>query len=192
MTDAASTDHELVLATAAGDAPAFELLLARHRASLVRWATRSAGDAALAEDAVQEALTAAWRSAAAFRGDGSVRGWLCTMVRHALGRQLARRRHVDSEDPATLEVLGARAGWGDPTLGARVESVVASRECLEHAFSRLAGGDREILALVDIEGASLDEATEALDLTLAAVKSRLHRARLKLVAALSEEDCDGR
>ncbi len=189
-TDAA--DAALVQRMAGGDESALRLLLTRHRAMLLRFATHVAHDRGLAEDALQEALTAAWRYAAGFRGECTVRAWLATLVRHAVWKQLKRARRDAPEGPTELEALGARAGWGDPGLGSRIESVVASRECLEHAFARLQEGDREVLALVDIEGASLDEACAALELGLAALKSRLHRARLRMVAALREEECDAR
>lgn len=185
-------DAALLARAAAADERAFATLVARHRPTLLRWARRVGGDAALAEDAVQEALTAAWRHAAQYRGDAPVRGWLATLVRHALWRALGRRAHMQLEAPEDLEALGARAGWGDPGLGGRIEAVVGSRECLEHAFGALPAHDREVLALVDIEGASLEEASVALELGLAALKSRLHRARLRLVASLREEGCDGR
>lgn len=194
MTDALTPedDNTLLSRAAAGDEPAFATLVERHRSSLWRWAARTAHDSHIAEDAVQEGLVAAWRFAAGFRGETSVRAWLSTLVRHALWRQLKRSVTSELEDNDDLDALGARAGWGDRTLPGHIESVVASRECLEHAFSRLGVGDREVLALVDIEGASLEEAAAGLALGLPALKSRLHRARLRLVAALREEDCDGR
>lgn len=184
-------DASLVRRIALGDEPALAALVQRHRPTLVRWAGRIASDRGLAEDAVQEALTSVWRFAAGFREDSSVRAWLATLVRHAVWRELRKRRHDEAHAPEEeLEALGARAGWGDPTLGGHVEAVVGSRECLEHAFARLQVADREVLGLVDVEGASLEEASAALELGLAAVKSRLHRARLRLVAALREEECD--
>lgn len=191
MSDAPA-DDELMHRVAGGDEAAFAALVARHRATLWRWAAKVAHDQGIAEDAVQEGLTAAWRFAAGFRGETSVKAWLATLVRHALWRQLRRNVRNEVQDNESLDTLGARAGWGDPGLGAHIESVVGSRECLEHAFARLPVADREVLGWVDVEGATLDEAAAHLELGLAALKSRLHRARLRLVAALREEDCDGR
>lgn len=185
-------DADLVRRIALHDEPAFAALVQRHRPALVRWAGRVASDRGLAEDAVQEALTSVWRHAASFRGEASVRAWLATLVRHAVWRQMKRAHHDEVEPVGDLETLGARAGWGDPRLGGHVESVVGSRECLERAFGRLLVPDREVLGLVDVEGSSLEEACVALELGLAALKSRLHRARLRLVAVLREEECDGR
>ena len=64
----------------------------RHGAKWQRLATRVAHDRGIAEDALQEAFTAAWRHAGGFRGDCSVRAWLATLVRHAVWRQLKRAR----------------------------------------------------------------------------------------------------
>jgi len=183
-------DADLVRRIGLRDEPAFAALVQRHRPTLVRWAGRIASDRGLAEDAVQEALTSVWKHAAGYRGDAPVRAWLGTLVRRAVWRQLARGHQHETEPVADLETLAARAGWGDAGLGGHVESVVGSRECLELAFGRMHPSDREVLGLVDIEGASLEEASAALELGLAALKSRLHRARLRLVAVLREEECD--
>jgi RNA polymerase sigma-70 factor (ECF subfamily) len=86
-----------------------------------------------------------------------------------------------------LETLGVQAGWGDD--GAALESL-ARRDLLRRALRRLRPDDREILVLRELEGLPGAEVAEMLELTLAAMKSRLHRARLRLAAALREVDDD--
>jgi RNA polymerase sigma-70 factor (ECF subfamily) len=60
---------------------------------------------------------------------------------------------------------------------------LADRQLAERSLARLSSEDREILMLRDVEGFSGAEVADLLDLTLPAMKSRLHRARLRLVAA---------
>jgi len=178
-------DPELMRQAAHGDVVAFEQIVGRHEAAVLRYLRTIERDASLAEDALQETFLNAWRRAATFRGDGSVRAWLMSIARHAAYRQ-HRRRAGEPSEHESLERLGQRAGWGarhDDRLANRLES----REMLQRALKRLPEADREILLLRDIEGFQGNEVAQMLGLSLAAAKSRLHRARLRLVAVLRGE-----
>jgi RNA polymerase sigma-70 factor (ECF subfamily) len=150
---------------------------------------RISGDGGLAEDAVQEAFLSLWAHPPESRSDTSLRAWLLVAARHAL----IRRWHRDTRGRADvpLTTLGLEAGWGDAELNARAESALASRQCLERGFSKVGPEAREVLVLVDIEELPLADAARTLGISLAALKSRLHRARLDLIAALTREDCHG-
>jgi RNA polymerase sigma-70 factor, ECF subfamily len=180
-----SRDAELIDETARGDRAAFEELVSRHQAAVFRFARTIARSTPEAEDVLQETFLAAWRSAGSFRGESAVRSWLLTIARNATLRQ-QRRGAGEPEDHEPLEVLGARAGWGqedDPEgLAIRREN----REALRRAFESLPAGDREIVLLRDIEGFSGEETAAILQVGLTAMKSRLHRARLRMAAALRE------
>lgn len=169
------------------DASALATIDALHREPVLGFARRLAGERGAAEDAVQEAFLALWSHPPELRERGTLRAWLVTTTRHALYRR--RLKDQRAALPEDLVQLGAAAGWGDPQLGQKVEATLARRDCLEHALSRLPVDDREILGLVDIEEFSLDETATTLGLGLAATKSRLHRARLKLLAAVRKEEC---
>jgi RNA polymerase sigma-70 factor, ECF subfamily len=179
MTEA--DDRRLLEASAAGDRAAFEGFVCRHEAAVFRFLKASASSEADAEDALQEAFVATWRGAGSYRGGASARGWILTIARNAL----SRAHRLRAGEPATferIEELGLEAGWGqDDTL-----EDVARREVLERALEALSGDDREVLVLRELEGFSGDEVAEMLGITVAAMKSRLHRARLKFVAALRE------
>lgn len=183
--DSALTDADLVRRANAGDAEAFGALVTRHQAHVFRLAhllTRSRDEA---EDVLQQTFLYAWRSLGSFRGDASVRTWLLTIARNAA---YARRQQVAREpiDTVSVDDLGLRAGWGGPSPESQVLSAERSA-IFAAAFGRLAPEDREILTLRDLEGLAGDEAALMLGLTLPAMKSRLHRARLALAVEVREE-----
>jgi RNA polymerase sigma-70 factor (ECF subfamily) len=185
-----SGDHQVDLAdrddlrrTAAGDACAFERFVERHEASISRFLTNVLDDPAAAEDALQETFLAAWRAARRFRGESSVRTWVFAIARNAASRHYRRRDRVAEE--ATLDELGVLAGWGaDDEAGVRR---VADRQLVAIGFRGLGPEEREVLVLRDFEGFSGQECADMLGLSLPALKSRLHRARLRFVGNLRRE-----
>ena len=125
-----------------------------------------------AEDAVQDALIAAWSTDALPNGD--VGAWLRAIaVRKALdGRRRSRRL---AEQPLPLEEPVPPATGKDALAGV----------ALERAFRHLAAGDRAVLVLVEVEGLSMAEAARNLGTTTMAVKWRAVRARRRLRALLT-------
>jgi RNA polymerase sigma-70 factor (ECF subfamily) len=183
-------DVTLLRGVATGDPAAFRALFDRHAAALLRFATTLSHDRAIAEDAVQEAFTALWQHADGFRSDSSPRSWLFTITRNAVHRRYRRRADRPSAHDSldSLDSLGGAAGWGDPSLLRSLEERIADDERVRRALATLEDDDRAVLSLVDVEGLSNDEAAAALSITVSALKSRLHRARLRFVASLRTED----
>lgn len=184
------SDQDCLIATATGSRGAFRLIVERHRDSIHRFACSLVRDSALADDVVQETFVAALRHAGGFRGEGSVRGWLLTICRNQ-ARSLQRQRRDEPTDDASLQALGLAAGWGRAEPAGSLADQLSSRELLEKGLDRLNATEREIIMLADVEGLTGEETCRALGLTRAAMKSRLHRARLALVAAMTEEVGDG-
>lgn len=178
----AISDRDLMSQTAAGDRHAFEQLVERHGAAALRLARMVTDDAAAAEDVAQQTFLTVLENAAAFRGDSSARAWILTITRNAAYRMLRKTsREVVLDEPWIQ--LGIEAGWGsaDPEAMA----IAAERKgMLQAAMSMLAPEDREALLLRDIEGLSGREAASLMGIGERALKSRLHRARLRLAAAL--------
>jgi RNA polymerase sigma-70 factor (ECF subfamily) len=170
-------DLALVRRCAAGQRAAFDLLVARHGGALHRFALRQCAAPRDAEDALQDGLLAAWRGAAGFRGDASVRTWLFQVVLHACRRR-ARRRAGEPSHHAAMEEAEALAS-GEIGADARVAARQEAR-ALAQALTGLPEEAREVLLLRDVEGLSGEEAADVLGLGLPAMKSRLHRARLEL------------
>lgn len=181
-----SSDAELIASSARQDDGAFNALVERHQAAVFRFARSIAANDAAAEDALQETFLAAWNGAATFRGESSVRAWLFAIARNAVMRQ-HRRRVDEPADTESLSVLAERAGWGNDDDPEREAMRNEQRKIFERALRRLTPADREVLTLRDIEGLSGDETAEVLGVPLAAMKTRLHRARLRITAAVRNE-----
>ncbi len=173
---------KLVADAANGDRTALEALVAEHEAAVFRYAQSLVRKREDAEEVLQEVFLAFIRYARAFRGDSSLRTWLLTVTRNTAYR--VRKKAADGEgESVELDALGAAAGWGseDPeSLAIRAES----RDGLQRALDGLSEEDREIVLVRDLEGLSGEEAAAMLGITVAAMKSRLHRARLRLAGAL--------
>ena len=187
MPGEASEDVEALARVAQGERRAMTAVVERHRDAVLRYARTLCRTEAQAEDVLQETFIAALRHAEGFRGTGSARGWLLAIAkRRALTAQ--RRRSGEPARFETLEALGAEAGWGatDEALDLRLK-----KEALHAALESLEPAAQEVLVLRDLEGLSGPEAAEVLGLSLAAMKSRLHRARLELAAALHQGGVDG-
>jgi RNA polymerase sigma-70 factor, ECF subfamily len=181
-------DDVLVARVASGDLVAFTEVVVRHGPAVRRVARAITADEALADDVTQDALVAAMRAASTYRAEaGSVRTWLLSIARNTAKR--ARRRPREEPrgelDDATLMALGLDAGWGrdGPELSFEHAEQV---DGLARALASLPEEDREIIVLRDVEQLAGEEAARVTGLTVAAMKSRLHRARLRMLAALRE------
>lgn len=159
---------------------------------MYRFALRLTKDESLAEDVLQDTFLVAMRGLGGWRGEGSFRGWLYAVARSRV--LMARRRKAgepnsfeslgSQESLESLEVLGLQAGWGSPMDTEALAARVQQQSVLEAALAGLDPADREVLVLRDLEGLSGEETAQALGLSLPAMKSRLHRARLRVVAAV--------
>ena len=143
------SDQDLIARVAEGDRRAFELLVERHAAAVLRLAT-AVSDPTTAEDAMQQTFLNVYQHAASFRGDASARTWLLTIARNTAFRLHGKtRREEPVEEP--LMQLGLDAGWGseDPEAMA----IAAERKgAVRKALSLLSADDREVLILRELEG----------------------------------------
>lgn len=176
------TDSELLQRTAGGDREAFSRFAERHQAAVYRHACYLAERREDAEDLLQETFLAALRAAGQFRGDASARTWLFTIARNAWLRR-ARPQAAAGGEEMDLESLAASAGWGSQNPES-LAMLAQDRQRLERALARLGEGEREVIILRDLEGLSGEETAAVLGISLAAMKSRLHRGRIELAARL--------
>lgn len=178
-------DRSLITRIARGDQQALPPLVERHRDAAWRVIRMRVSDDATAEDALQETFLGVWRGAGSLDGDAPVRSWILGIARRQAARTW-RRRAGEPDHTEPLADLGKAAGWGgpDPELAA---SRAEQDHLLHAALDRLPAEDREVLTLRDLEGLSGPEAADALGIGLPALKSRLHRARLRLMAELRDD-----
>jgi RNA polymerase sigma-70 factor (ECF subfamily) len=176
------TDEELIALSAAGDRRAFDRLVERHSAAVLRLTNVVTGDPMTAEDALQLAFLSAYRNAASFRSDASVRTWLFAIARNAALRLRSKRGREEIVEEPLME-LGLDAGWGTENPEA-LAMAAEQGELLRRAMRSLSSEDQEVLILRDVEGLRGTETAEVLGIGEPALKSRLHRARLRLAGAL--------
>lgn len=192
-TDPAPDDYaELVRAAASGGEAAMDRLLMRAQEVAWRFSLTVCGHADDAEDAMQEALIKTYRYTAQIHDPEAFRPWLYRTVRNAC--LMGRRKKV--HEPARLESLdepvpgfddSARREPADP--GRNPEQLAdnaALRQRLRKALRALPGPYRAIVFLREMEGLSTREVATVMGISEDNVKTRLHRARVALQAALED------
>ena len=161
-------------------------------------ASRMLGNETDAEDVAQEVLLQVIRRLDTFRGDSAVMTWLFRVtVNAALAlrrkRATARERHFVEAGDGGCENVCAIADFQSRAVAPDAETLRSElRERMETAIAKLPEKYRDPFLLADVEELSYREITEILGLSLSAVKSRIHRARLMLRDALREyvaEEC---
>lgn len=156
--------------------PRKELL--EHIPNLRAFAMSLCGSADRADDLVQEALVKAWSNLDSFEPGTNMRAWLFTILRNAFYSELRkRRREVEDADgamAATLATHPAQTGHLD-------------FQDFRAALDKLPADQREALILIGASGMSYDEAAEICGCAVGTVKSRVNRARQKLVEILKVE-----
>jgi RNA polymerase sigma-70 factor, ECF subfamily len=170
----AESDEELLAAIARGDERALGELYDRFGGVAYRLALRVLRDPALAQDAVQDAFLAAWRTAVAFdpaRGKAST--WLLTLV-HRRAVDLVRREDRRRAEPLD-EAPVAPGDAVDESVEVREE-----RRRVQAALARLPPDQREALELAYYGGLSQSEVAERLGVPLGTVKSRMFTGLSKL------------
>jgi RNA polymerase sigma-70 factor (ECF subfamily) len=177
------SDAELLEAVRGGDASALEALLRRHQDRIFRFGMRMCRDREDAREVLQDTMLAVARSAERFRGDSSFASWLFAIARNAC----AKHRRKSADEPESLEPLDAALRLA-ATHGPEHELERRRLErALEDAIAALEPSYREVVLLRDVEGLSAKEVATATGLSVAAVKSRLHRARVELRARLQPQ-----
>ncbi|EON22363.1 MULTISPECIES: RNA polymerase sigma factor SigM [Nocardioides] len=183
------TDAELLALHVDGDADAFGELFARHRDRLWAVALRTMGNPEDAADGLQEGMIAAFRRAGSFRGDAAVTTWLHRVVVNAcldrLRAMKVRRTEALPDDLEDRADRGSLVSSTDAELDP-AELAVADerRRTVLTALGTLTPDQRAALVLVDMEGYSVAEAAQMLDVAEGTVKSRCFRGRARLAPLL--------
>ncbi len=179
-------DRVLVERALAGEGSAFEELVRRYHAKVYRLAFRLMRDPEKAQDVLQETFLTVHRKLASFRFESAFGTWL---YRVAYNTALMRLRKERSEPEAPLDDSAA-ADPASTDLDEGADEILARRESLERiraAVDRLPESYRTVILLRDVEELSTEEVAELMETTPAAIKTRLHRARLALRAAIAKD-----
>jgi len=183
MGDVDSVEETLWARSLKGDGDAFGLLYDRHRDRVFRHAYRLSGDRNDAEDIMATAFLELWRRRSKVRiVEGSVLPWLLVTTtncaRNSLRSALRYRRFLNS-----LPIVSEATEETSVFLGTFQDGLDRN---LAHALRSLNATDARLLSLVVFEDHTLAAAATVLNLTPGAAKTRMHRARQRLKAALSE------
>ena len=171
--------RDLVERAQRGDREAFAALAELSIGELYNLAQLMLADGDLAQDAVQEALIAAWRDLRALRDLDRFRPWLHRILVNSVYRAARNERRA-----SRLQIV-ATADWGTPDAARDLEN----RDEIDRGFRHLSAEHRAVLVAHHYLGLSDDEVAEMLGVPPGTVKSRLHRATAAMRAEL---DADSR
>lgn len=161
----------------AGDPRAFEALVRAYQADVWRFAYHLTGRRAAADDVTQEAFMRAFRAMTQYHGEAKFTNWLLRITRNsAIDLYRKDRREVPTGEGAELSDRPATPGGG-----------AEDRLLIAAAIRQLPLSLREPFVLIEVLGFDYREASAILSVKLGTVKSRMHRARRRLIDALSEE-----
>jgi RNA polymerase sigma-70 factor, ECF subfamily len=178
-------DDLLIAAIAAGDDTALRALFARHAPWLAA-RLRSVLPAPDVEDVLQETFLAVWRGAGSYQPQGAAGGWLWGVARRQAALFLRRRGPAELMLPAVFAA--------DARQAADLAEAALDRAAIEDAVDALGpvgSPDREVWRLMYVEDRPVAEVAELMGVPEGTVKSRAHRARRRLRAALRSNSMAG-
>lgn len=185
-------DVDLARCCAGGDVEAVRHLVTANNQRLFRTAWSILKNRQEAEDVLQSCYAKALSAIGAFEGRSSLTTWLTRITINealALKRvQERRRRHLEAEGVQMLESYREQLAKGSQSPSPEAEAAREQlRAILERAIADLPENFRTVFVLHEIEGLSVEDAAQALEIPPGTVKTRLMRARRKLQQALAPE-----
>jgi RNA polymerase sigma-70 factor, ECF subfamily len=183
----AERDEDLVRRFQAGEPDAFTELVRRHQQRVYSLCLRMLGEADAAADVAQDTFLTVLRKLESFRGDAAFTTWLHRVAVNACYDELRRKRrrpmlHVVSDDAPEREPGPPVADHADEVVG--TSDAAAALASIPEEF-------RVAVVLADVQDLPYDQIAEVLDVPVGTVKSRVHRGRVALAAALGVRDTGG-
>jgi len=170
-------ETELIKLAQNGDKKALARLVRNHEQTIYNFAFKICRDKEKAENIMQETFYSMVKSIEQFGGNSKLSTWLYKIVSNhclMLARKMKSRSFVSLENDELFEETQI-ADWSSlPDKGAENEEL---KSILDMAIQKLSPEYRMIFLLRDVEGFSTEETAKTADLSVPAVKSRLHRAR---------------
>jgi RNA polymerase sigma-70 factor (ECF subfamily) len=180
------TDAQLVLKAQQGDVHSLEQLIKRYEDKIYNLAYHILGDENEAYDVLQETSMSVFQHLNEFKQKSNFYTWIYRIaINAALMKKRKQKKHtVDTDDGDTitqhmdLESLKNLQDWSsDPVLSMENKEL---KKVLESALQKIPEKYRSVVVLKDLENNSLEEVAKILNLSVPAVKTRLHRARMLL------------
>ena len=173
-------DEELVRKAKEDDERAFGELVSRYESKVYSLALRMVRNPEDAEDVLQDTFLRAYRGIKSFQGASTFSTWIYRITANSALMRLRKKQlpTVSIEDQDERETPVNIADW-TPGPAEQLLSKELQHE-MDEAIKALPPEFRQVFVLRDVEEMSNAEVAEILDLSVAAVKSRLHRARLKV------------
>lgn len=189
-------DLDLVERLRGGDTTALETLMDRYASRVYRLAYGITRNEADAEEVVQDVFLTLFQKIHTFEGRAALGSWIYRVATNAAlikrrGKRTEREVPLDSRLPTFLadghmagEAAHLMADWSKTPEEELLSQ--ETRAILHHAIDALPDQYRAVLILRDVEGLSNEEVAEVMDDSVAAVKSRVHRARMALREELTQ------
>jgi RNA polymerase sigma-70 factor, ECF subfamily len=185
MTD----EHETIRRVLDGDYDAFETFVEKYQARIYRHICKMVPDKQLAQDLLQETFLSAYKGLGSFSGASSFSTWLFKIATNTALMFLRKHQPECIEYEDHLEnvrksdLVPASPEFVNTPL--EILLSVEGRKKIEEAIDSLPVLYRSVLILRDVEGFSIEEVSQIMEASVAAVKSRLHRARHAVRESLS-------
>jgi len=172
-------DDSLIERIAAGDKLAMEVLFARHKVRVYRFALRLVQSESLAEDLVSEVFFEVWKKARLFEGRSQVSTWILAIARH---KALKTRRRLSTEawDDDACESIADTSDDPETAMQKKQKGAI-----LVDCLANLSVLHREIVDLVYYHEKSIDEVAKIIQVPRNTVKTRMFYARRQLAGLLA-------
>lgn len=168
-------EQSLTLQAQAGSRKAIDYLIKLHYQQMYHLALKITRDSNWAEDVTQEACIQILRHIHQFRSESRFKSWISRIVVNtALLKHRREKRFILNEADNSINTI---------TIDPPPEQVMMNRELLKKTdefLGQLREGDRELFVKRFVEGLSLQNISDETGLSLPALKSRFHRARIRL------------
>lgn len=178
------TDTQLVEQFKKGSMEAFEEIVSRYESKVFNLAMRFTRNQEDAEEVLQDVFTTLYKKMDGFQGKSAFSSWLYRIIVNAAFMKLRKRKQHNTVSIEDLSPAVKQFCIDQDCLSVSRSDTISMhrelRDVLEGAISRLPDQYRAVFVLRDVDGLSNQEVGEILDLSIPAVKSRLHRSRLML------------
>ncbi len=187
-------DNELVRLVKDKDYPAFEEIVERYSSKVMRLALKMARNREDAQDILQDTFVSIYKNIGNFRGESALSSWIFRIAANFALMKIRSKKYdsvsdsLDENPNMDIQKLAEHShsenDWSD-----QAEKILLRKELREKinkAIEKLPEEFRIVFLLKDVDGLSNEEIAESLNLTIPAVKSRLHRARLFLRKEISK------